>query len=130
MLEQIESPENVLAVRAVGTVDRADYETVLEPAVDAMLATHGELRFVYVLGDEFDNYSAGADWEDVKFGFTHLNKWKKCGIVTDKDWIRHAVAVFGPLSWRAAPVRAERDRVGEGVDRGAAALLKPGRWLG
>ena len=94
MLEQIESPENVLALRAVGTVDRSDYETVLEPAVDAMLATHGELRFVYVLGDEFDNYSAGADWEDVKFGFTHLTKWKKCGIVTDKDWIRHGVRMF------------------------------------
>jgi hypothetical protein len=94
MLEQLASPENVLALRAVGTVDRSDYENVLEPAVDAMLATHGEMRFVYVIGDEFEKYSAGADWEDMKFGFTHLSKWKKCAIVTDKDWIRHGIRLF------------------------------------
>ena len=94
MLEQIESPENVLALRVVGTVDRSDYETVLEPAVDAMLATHGELRFVYVIGDEFDSYSLGADWEDMKFGFTHLTKWKRYAIAADRDWIRHGVRMF------------------------------------
>jgi hypothetical protein len=27
---------------------------VIEPAVKAMVAEHGDLRFVHVLGDEFD----------------------------------------------------------------------------
>ena len=52
MLERIESPDAVLAFRAVGKIDKSDYDNVLEPAVYAMLAQHGELRFVYVLGDE------------------------------------------------------------------------------
>ncbi len=38
MLERIESPENVLAFRARGHIDKIDYEDVLEPAVEEMLA--------------------------------------------------------------------------------------------
>jgi hypothetical protein len=35
MLEPIASPENVLAFRAVGKIEKADYDDVLEPAVEA-----------------------------------------------------------------------------------------------
>jgi hypothetical protein len=95
MLEPITSPENVLAFRAVGKIEKADYEGVLEPAVDALIAAHGEVRFVYVLGPEFDGYSTGAGWEDAKLGIGHLSKWKRIAVVTDHDWIRHATSMFG-----------------------------------
>jgi GNAT superfamily N-acetyltransferase len=94
MLERIESPDTVLAIRAVGKVEKDDYRSVLEPAVAALLADQGEIRLVYVIGDEFDGYSFGADWEDTKFGFSHLAHWKRCAIVTDRDWIRHGVGMF------------------------------------
>jgi hypothetical protein len=94
VLERIESPENVLAFRAVGTIDASDYETVLAPAVEAMLAERGELRFVYVLGAGFDGYSFGAGWEDAKLGVGHVTKWKRCAVVTDHEWIRHTVGAF------------------------------------
>jgi hypothetical protein len=60
MLQRIESPPNVLAYRAVGRIEKSDYEEILEPAVDALIADTDEIRFVYVIGDEFDGYSAGA----------------------------------------------------------------------
>ena len=95
MLERLETPERVLAFRAVGKIEKSDYETVLEPAIEAMIADQGEVRFVYVLGDDFDAYTAGATWEDAKLGVSHASKWSRVAVVTDHDWVRHVVGMFG-----------------------------------
>jgi stage II sporulation SpoAA-like protein len=51
---------------------------------------------------DLDGLDLGALWEDVKaagsVGLKQRSSWQKLALVTDKDWIRHAVAVFGPLS--------------------------------
>ena len=95
MLQRIEAPESVIALRAVGKIEKSDYDTVLQPAVEAMVADRGELRFVYVLGDDFDGYTAGATWEDAKLGLSHPSKWKRVAIVTNHEWVRHVVGLFG-----------------------------------
>lgn len=95
MIELLESPSNVLAVRAVGRLTKEDYETVLEPAVERHVSETGELRAVIVVGDELDSFTAGAAWEDTKFGIAHWGKWKRCAVVTDKDWVEDGVKIFG-----------------------------------
>jgi len=94
VIERIDSPDNVLVFRAVGEVGKADYDEVLEPAVDAMVGEQGEVRIVYVLGDEFEKYSIAAGWEDTKLGVGHRSAWKRCAIVTDHDWVRHGIGMF------------------------------------
>lgn len=94
MLERIDSPDTVLAFRAVGTIEKRDYETVLEPAVDEMMDRLGELRFVYVLGASFDGYSFAAGWEDARLGIGHLTRWKRCAVVTTHDGMRHFIGAF------------------------------------
>lgn len=88
-------PENVLGVEAFGKVTDQDYENVLEPAIREKLATHSKIRYVYVLGEEFDGWTLGAMWEDAKLGGGELHRWEKIAVVTDTDWIRHAVKGFG-----------------------------------
>lgn len=95
MLEAIESPANVVAFRAVGTVERSDYENVLVPAVTALVEQHDEIRFVYVLGEDFDNYALSAAWEDAKLGLGNLTKWKRVALVTDHDWLRKSLHMLG-----------------------------------
>lgn len=97
MIELLESPANVVAVRVVGKLVVDDYRTVLEPAVERQVADHGELRAVIVVGDEFDSMAGGALWEDTKFGLSHWGKWRKCAVVSDKDWVGHGVKAFGWL---------------------------------
>src|SRR5262245_54977790 len=97
MLERIESPDSVLAFRAIGKIDKLDYERVLQPEVAQMLEDRGEVRFVYVLGDQFDGYTASAGLEDAKLGFTDFHKWKRCAVVTSHDWVRHLIGLFGWL---------------------------------
>jgi hypothetical protein len=125
MLEQLESPPNVVAVRCVAQIEKSDFETVLEPAIQKLLAEHDELRAVIVIGDEYEGMTAGGSLEDVKFGFAHWSKWKRCAVVTNKDWVRHGTGLFGwmipgdvkvfeleelepAIEWAAAAAAAER----------------------
>jgi hypothetical protein len=94
VIERIESPDSVLAFRAVGKIEKADYLSVLEPAVEAMMSDRGELRLVYVLGDEYDGYTFAAGWEDAKLGIGHLTKWKRYAVVTDHEALRHYIGAF------------------------------------
>ena len=95
MLEPIqEAPDGVLAFRAVGKVEASDYEDVLKPAIEAAVAAHGKVRLVYELGAEFDGYSAGAAWEDMKLWAPHLRDWERCAVVTDHRLIGDAIRAF------------------------------------
>lgn len=88
-------PDNVLGVEATGKVTDEDYERVLAPAVEEKIAAHGKIRYVYVLGEEFEGWTLGGLWEDAKLGGGELGKWEKIAVVTDKDWIQHTVKGFG-----------------------------------
>ena len=95
MLERIECPDGVLGFKAVGKIEKSDYDNVLEPAVRAILDERVELRFVYVVGDEFEGYAASAMFEDAKLGLGNLTKWERIAIVTNHDWLRRSMAMFG-----------------------------------
>jgi hypothetical protein len=110
MLDRIESPETVLAFRAVGTIDRLDYERVLRPAVAEMVAKQGEARFVYELGPEYEHYAVAAAWEDLKLGVRHWSKWKRIALVTDRHGLQRATRVIGwlvPGEVKAFPLAEE-----------------------
>jgi hypothetical protein len=95
MLSLIEGlPEAVVGVEAHGKVTAEDYEQVLRPAVDA---GGGKVRLLYVLGHDFPDYTAGAAWEDAKLGLGHMRSWERIAIVSDADWLRHAIHGLGWL---------------------------------
>jgi hypothetical protein len=98
VLERIENlPDNVLGFVAKGKLTGDDYDRILIPAVDQALASHDKIRLLYVLGEEFDGVTGGALWDDTKVGFSHITRWEKIAVVTDKEWLRHAVDIFGYL---------------------------------
>lgn len=88
-------PDNVIGARAVGKIESSDYDTVLDPAVKAAAAGGDKLRFLYVLGDDFDGYSAGAMWQDTKIGLEHWSKWERIAVVTDNDAYEDGIKIFG-----------------------------------
>jgi hypothetical protein len=96
MIEPLENlPDGVIGFKAVGTVEPDDYRNVLDPAIEA---AGGDLRLVFVVGDDFDRYSLGAIWQDTKLGASHSPKyWKRVAMVTNHDWLAHAVSLFSSL---------------------------------
>ncbi len=98
MIERIPGlPKNVLGFTARGTVTADDYESVLIPAVESVLARQDKVRFLYHIGKDCSGFEAGAMWDDAKIGLRHLARWERVAVVTDTEWIRAAVKVFGIL---------------------------------
>jgi hypothetical protein len=98
MLELLDDlPDNVIGVRAVGEVEDDDYEDVLVPAIEDRLERHDKVRLLYVLGEEFTGYEAGAMWEDTKLGVKTFGSYDRMAIVTDATWVRRSVKAFGWL---------------------------------
>ena len=100
MLERLQDvPEPVIGIRATGEVTGEDYRTVLIPAVEKALDGGHKVRHLYVLGGDVKGmgFSAGAAWEDTKVGFGHYSRWEKVAVVSDQEWLRHSVDVFGYL---------------------------------
>ena len=96
MVEPIpDLPENVLGFTATGTVTAEDYETIIVPAVEAFFARRKKARFLYHLGEAFSGFRPAALWDDAKLSFKHIGGWERVAIVTDVEWLRNAVRIFG-----------------------------------
>ena len=90
-------PDNVVGIIAKGEIHRSDYESTIDPAVEDALSRHDKIRLLYVLGADFTGFSSGAAWEDTELGMKHLTRFDMIAVVTDQDWLKHAVNLFGYL---------------------------------
>ena len=64
-----------------------------------MIDGPGEIRLVFVFADEFEGLTLGATAADAELfvgELVHreLSKWKRCAVVTDRDWLRHSISLF------------------------------------
>jgi SpoIIAA-like len=90
-------PENVVAFMCKGRVTRADYDEVIVPAVQNALQAQNRVRLYYETDADFTGFDSGAMWEDFKIGMESITRWERIPVVTDVDWIRHAVRFFAFL---------------------------------
>ena len=96
MIEKIPGlPANVLGFTAKGVVTAEDYETVIIPAVEEQFSHQKKLRLLYHIGEESAGFEAAAMWDDTKLGMKHITGWERIAIVTDIEWMRIAIKVFG-----------------------------------
>jgi SpoIIAA-like len=70
---------------------------VLVPDVADRLNRHDKLRIYYEVAADFAGLDPGAVWEDTKVGLSHFRHWERFAVVTDAEWIKHAVTLFGFL---------------------------------
>jgi len=87
-------PDNVVAVVCRGRVTKADYDSVLVPAVETALKSRDRLRLYYETAGDFAGIDPGAIWQDFKTGMEHLTRWERVAVVTDVDWIRYTMQFF------------------------------------
>lgn len=94
MLKMIEGlPPEVLGVEATGKVTHEDYQRVLIPAAEAMMAK-GPINMLYFAGPAFTGYELEALWDDGAFGIKHWREFRRIAVVTDSRWLRAAVTMF------------------------------------
>lgn len=96
-------PDNVVALKAEGRITREDYEETLIPLIEEVVSARGGVKLLYWCGEEFEGFSAGAMWDDARFGMTHLGDFIKVAVVSDVEWVRQSVKLFAPFM--RAPVQ-------------------------
>jgi hypothetical protein len=95
MIKQLtDFPGNVAAFVCKGRVTKEDYDAVLVPAVRNALRTNNKVRLYYETDADFAGLEPSAMWEDFKIGVEHLTRWERVAVVTDVEWIKHAVRFF------------------------------------
>lgn len=121
MIETLQGlPDGVIGFRAVGAVEASDYESTLDPAIDAAIDAGRKVNLVYVLGEEFEKYSLGALWQDAKLEGKPAHVWGRIALVTDHSVIGeiiHGISFLFPCELRIFAVSALDDAVawaGEG----------------
>ncbi len=96
MIEKIENlPGNIVGMRAKGQITGDDYEKVIVPSLDEAAKKNEKIRFLYILGEDFDGITAEAIFDDVKVGLRHIRDFEKMAVVTDNKMIKEAIKVFG-----------------------------------
>ena len=98
MLEPIPGfDETTVALRGTGTVTADDYRAVLVPALERATAGGRKARLLLDLGAGFEGYDAGGLMADAEVGMGHLGSFERIAVVTDADWLRRAIEMFGGL---------------------------------
>jgi hypothetical protein len=96
MIEVLEGfPKHVLAFACHGQVTKQDYDNVLIPAVTKALRDSKKVRLYYETARDFAGIDPGAVLKDTQVGISHLLSWERFAVVTDVQWIRHAMQLFG-----------------------------------
>jgi hypothetical protein len=93
LIEIADLPSGVIGFEVSGKLESDDYRDTLQPALQAA-AEAGEVRIVIVMA-EFEGFSGGALWQDLKMGVEHWGAWKRIALVTDVEWMIHATQWFG-----------------------------------
>jgi len=89
-------PPGVLGIEATGKVTHEDYQNILIPKAEAMIAK-GPVKFLYVAGKDFEGYELEALWDDSAFGVKHWHDFTRVAVVADQAWLRAAVTMFKPF---------------------------------
>jgi hypothetical protein len=51
------------------------------------------LRFLYELGPDFEGFTPGAAWEDLRLGMRSMRLFDGCAVLTDHPFLREAIGV-------------------------------------
>lgn len=96
-----------------GRVEKNDYEGFV-PEIEKQIHNHDKINLlVDVRG--LESLSAGAAFEDTKFGIKHYNHFRKVAIIGNNNWEKFMAYVLKPLT--TAKVRYyEEDEYDEAME--------------
>ena len=88
-------PPDVLGVELSGAITHEDYQQLI-PKAEAMMAK-GPVKALYVLGDDWSEYSPQAFWDDQAFGLKHWHDFRRVALVSDQAVMRALTRLFAPF---------------------------------
>lgn len=88
---QEEEDGKILKITLSGKLTKEDYGHFV-PEVERLVKEHGKIRMLVQMRD-FQGWTAGALWQDIKFDLKHFRDIERLALVGDKAW-EHGMAWF------------------------------------
>ena len=89
-------PAGVTGIRVAGRLRGEDLRE-FKPTMDDLVKS-GEIRIVEVIEPDYEGFGPGGLVEDLKLGLgaliQHHSAFKRIAVVSDKDWVAHALHAF------------------------------------
>src|SRR5688572_5812424 len=98
MIETLDAPHHVAALKISGTLTAADYDRIIAE-VEAKLDRHERLGVLLDLV-EFKDLSLEAAEKDTRYSLSkiwELKRFPREAVITDKAWIRALARIASPL---------------------------------
>jgi hypothetical protein len=99
MIELLDAPDHVLALRLSGRLSGADMDQ-LKDRIEAKLAQHERIGIVADL-TPLDGVTLEALAKDIRYNIAKLGEWKRFpreAVITQSPWMRAAMKAIDPLA--------------------------------
>ena len=81
----------LLEIHLSGKIVKEDYIHFV-PTVERLVKAQGKIRILWDMHD-FNGWTAGAAWEDIKFDAKHFNDIERIAMVGETKW-EHVMAII------------------------------------
>ena len=88
--------DGVVNVHVSGKLVKEDYESFV-PEFDRLVQQHGKVSIIFDMMD-FQGWTLGALWEDIKFDAKHYADIERLAIIGDKKWEKEITIFCRPFT--------------------------------
>jgi hypothetical protein len=92
----IADADSTAEVHVSGKLTREDYGRFV-PDVERLIQQHGKINILFEMHD-FEGWSAGALWEDIKFDVKHFKDIARLAVVGERRWQEGMTAFCKPFT--------------------------------
>lgn len=93
---QIEEKDNIIYTVAVEKLEDEDYEKIV-PLIQEKVKKFKMVRWYFEMRD-FEGWSPGAMWKDIKVDFKNRNNFEKIAMVGSKEWEQKLSNLMKPFT--------------------------------
>jgi len=86
----------VLQINVTGKLVEQDYQQLIK-RTNELVAQHGKINMLVELTD-FEGWTAGAAWEDLKFGMDHFSHIERMALIGESIWEKGMTFFIKPFT--------------------------------
>jgi len=90
------NPHRTLIINVSGKLTEHDYDQLIE-RTNELVAHHGKINMLVELSD-FDGWTAGAAWEDLKYGMEHFSHIERMALIGESIWEKGMALFIKPFT--------------------------------
>jgi SpoIIAA-like len=86
------SHRHVVGIKIGGKLTATDYEQILIPKLNDLLAQYRAINVLFVMDETFSGWTLDAAWDDAAYALKHRANFGRIAVVGGPAWVRWCMA--------------------------------------